>query len=306
MAYTDREDLNYLGVLYEIGANQTPFVNMMGGINRGTTSKSFRFPLNQRYTLASAAQTVVSEATSAGTLTATTRTRTQEYNVCQIMQGTAGVSFAKQAAIGEFSGIQISGTQPVVDELAFQKEVQLRQIAVNLEYSCLRGTFVDMSVASTAQSTRGIIEAATTCTVAGGSADLTKAMIDELLREMAAAGAPFRNPVIFCNAFQKQMISDIYGFAPQSSSVGGVNVQTVDTDFARMGVSYAPHMPTDTLLIAEMSVCQLVFVPTEGQLILWQDTAITSGQKGGFWMTIVGLDYGPQEFHGTITGLTTA
>ena len=45
MAYTDRDDSNYLGILYNIGANQTPFLNMMGGLNGGKTTRSFNFPV---------------------------------------------------------------------------------------------------------------------------------------------------------------------------------------------------------------------------------------------------------------------
>ena len=59
MAYTDREDLNYLGRLYLIGANQTPFLNMIGGLNAGKTSQSFLFPMAQPYSLAAASQPAI-------------------------------------------------------------------------------------------------------------------------------------------------------------------------------------------------------------------------------------------------------
>ena len=39
MAYTDREDLNYLGQLYLVGANQTPFLNAIGGLSGGGGSR---------------------------------------------------------------------------------------------------------------------------------------------------------------------------------------------------------------------------------------------------------------------------
>jgi len=40
MAYTDREDLNYLGQLYQIGANETRFLIMIGGLQQGAKSSN--------------------------------------------------------------------------------------------------------------------------------------------------------------------------------------------------------------------------------------------------------------------------
>jgi hypothetical protein len=143
-------------------------------------------------------------------------------------------------------------------------------------------------------------------------------MIDELLREMAASGSPFQNPVIFASAFQKQKLSDIYGYAPEDRNIGGLNIQTIETDFARLGVMYNPQMDTDDLLIADLAVCSPVFVPVsfaDGQLqddmvfgsdVIWVPTAVVAAKTGGFYYSQIGLDYGPEEYHGTITGLATS
>ena len=145
MSYTDREDLNYLGQLFLIGANQTPFLNMIGGLNGGKTSKSFLFPVAQPYSLASASQPAITEAASVSSNTATTITRGQDTNTVQIFQETVEVSHAKQSTTGEFGGIQVLGDQPVQDEFEFQKQAQLRQIAIDLEYSMLQGTYTNLS-----------------------------------------------------------------------------------------------------------------------------------------------------------------
>jgi hypothetical protein len=306
MAYTDREDLNLLGVLYRIGQYSTPFLSSIGGMGNGKISKSFNFPLSQYYSLSAASQAVVSEATAAAATTATTITRSQVYNVCQIMKRQVGVSFAKQSTTGEFSGVQVIGEQPVQDELAFQKEAQLAQLAIDIEYSFLQGTYVASNDASTAQSTRGIIEAIVTNSVAAGTTDLSKTHIDNLLRTMVGNGAPLNQPVLFCNGFQKQMISDIYALAPMDRNYGGVNIKTIETDFAVVGVVYAPQMPTNTVLIADLAYCSPVYCPYDGQLITFQEVAVTAAQKGGFFYTQVGLDYANEKFHGIISGLTTS
>ena len=319
MAYTDTEDLNYRGELFLIGAYQTPFMAMMGGLGAGQRTNSFIFPISQPWGLTAASQPAITEAVSAAAGTPTTITRSQETNTAQIFKYDAAVSFAKQSQYGIMSGINTNAANPVTSELAFQKQGQLYQMAIDMEYTFLNGAFADSSgSATTAAKTRGIITASTTNTVEGGSAKLSKAMINEVLREMATNGAKFVNCVIFVNAFQKQMITDIYGYAPQDRNVGGLNISRIETDFATMGVVYDPFVPTDTVLIADMSVCSPVFVPVSfdgedfnvdmsaGSDVLWVPTAITAAQKGGFFYAQAGLNYGPKEYHGTITGLATS
>lgn len=310
MAYTDREDLNYLGKLFLIGANQTPFLNMIGGLTGGgKTTRSFNFPIAQPWALRAADQAtaVKSEATSVTDVTAITYTRSQEYNTCQIMKYPYEVTFAKQSTFGEISGLAIAGeNQPVTDEVAFQKMAALRQLAVDLEYSFLQGGYVAQNLANTVAKTRGIISACTVNTVAGGAAAISKAMIKELMLEMTASGAQFMNMVLFCNGYQKQALTELYGYAPEDRNVGGMNIQQIETDFAKLGVVYDPYMPTDKILIADMSVIAPVFCPSAGQVIRDVEEAVTTAKTGGFLYTQVGLDYGPKEYHGTITGLKDA
>lgn len=306
MAYTDREDLNYLGVLYEIGAYQTPFLNAIGGLNKGAKSASFTFPVAQPYSLDAASQPAITEAASVSANTATTYTRAQDYNTVQIFQETVEVSHAKQSTYGEIAGLSQIGDQPVKDEFSFQKATHLRQIAIDADYSFLQGAYQLAADASTAAKTRGLKNAISTNTVAGGSAAITKAMIDGLLQTMAGNGAIFQNPVLLCNAFQKVGVTGLYGYAPADRNVGGVNIKQIETDFAMLGVMYAPNMPTDEVYIVEMSVCKPVFCPFDGKLIVWEDLAQVAASKKGQWYTQIGLDYGPEEYHGSITGLSTS
>lgn len=319
MALTKTDTLNYRGELFNIGANQTPFLNIAGGLSSGKRSASFTFPVAQPWSLNAAAQTVQSEDTAAAAGTPTTYARAQDYNTCQIMKYDAAVTFKKQADSGTFSGLNINSSAGVItNELAFQKAAALRQMAIDVEYSFLQGTYQAAANTATAGQTRGIITAATTNTVAAGGATLDHDLINELMRTMAANGSVFQNPVIFVNAFQLQKISQIFGSAPYDRFVGGVAVRTIITDFATIGVVWAPKMPTSTLLVADMSVVSPVFQPVSfngedfgadavaGVDVLWVPTAITAAQKGGFLYAHVGLDYGPEEYHGTITGLATA
>ena len=318
MATTTTATSNYRGELYLIGANQTPFLNMAGGLNDGKRSASFSFPMAQTYALNDATQNVQTETASIAAGTPETYTRSEKTNTAQIMKYDAAVSFKKQSQYGLMSGINTNDGNPVNDELLFQKSAGLRQMAKDLEFSFLQGTYVDGAAVGTAAQTRGIIEGTTSNNITAGSVDLSKALIDELLRTMAASGAIFENCVIFVNAFQKQAITNIYGYAPTDRNIGGVDVRQLETDFANISIVYAPQMPAGNVQIAEMSAVNPVFVPvmfngeefvtdmSAGSDVLWVPTAVTTAAKGGFYYTQVGLDYGPQEYHGKITGLTTS
>jgi hypothetical protein len=124
---------------------------------------------------------------------------------------------------------------------------------------------------------------------------------------MAASGAPFENPVIFVNAFQKQALTTLYGIQPTDRKIGGLAVDTIYTDFAIMGVIWAPNVPADTLLIADMSLIMPVVceVPKKG-VMFYEALAKTGASEKGQIYGQIGIDYGPEKFHGKITGLAIA
>ena len=304
---------NYVGELYLVGANQTPFLNMLGGLQGGNVklTTAFPFPVAQPWALNSASQPSVSETAAMTAPTAWTYVRGQDLNTCQIIQKTVTVSYAKQSSAGQLystSTSHINASGPTVtNELDFQIEAALKQAAIDTEYSFLRGTYAAATSAAVAAKTQGICSAVSTNTVAAGGVRLSKSLMNQLLRTQAANGSQFGEPVVFCNAFQKQMISDIYGYAPTDRNVGGVNIKQIETDFAMLGVVWAPQMATSTLLVADMSVCAPVWLPVpEKGLLFYETLAILGAGLRGHLYGQCGLDYGPEEMHGTITGLATS
>jgi hypothetical protein len=306
---------NYTGELFLIGANQTPFLNMIGGLQGGNirTVADFQFPLAQPWALEAAAQPAVTEQASLTAPTPWTYVRDQDINTVQIFHRAVTVSYAKQSVVGQVVAdgttglVDITGVQPVQNERDFQISAHMRQIAVNVDYTFLNGAYQKATNATTAAKSRGIITAATTNTLAAGGAALSKPLIDSLLRTMASNGSEFVNPVIFVNAFQKQRISDIYGYAPQDRNIGGYNINQIETDFAILGIVWAPNVPAATLLIADLSVCSPVFLPVpEKGVLFYEELSKTGAAEKGQIYGQVGLDYGPEEYHGTITGLATS
>lgn len=306
---------NYTGELFLIGANQTPFLNMIGGLQGGAirTVADFEFPLAQPWALEAASQPAITETASLTAPDPWTYVRDQDINTVQIFQRQVSVSYAKQSVTGQVTAdattglVDITGVQPVQNERDFQISAHMRQIAVNVDYTFLNGAYQKATSAAVAAKSRGIITAATTNTVAASAAALSKPLVDELLREMASNGSEFINTVILVNAFQKQKLSDIYGFAPQDRNVGGYNINQIETDFAILGIVWAPNVPTDTLLIADLSVCSPVFLPVpEKGVLFFEELSKTGASEKGQIYGQIGLDYGPEEYHGTITGLATS
>jgi hypothetical protein len=306
---------NYTGELYLIGANQTPFLNMIGGLQGGAvrTVAAFEFPLAQPYALESAAQPEITETASLTAPTPWTYVRGQDTNTVQIFHRSVTISYAKQSVTGQVTAdattglVDINNSQPVTNEKDFQIQTHMRQIAVDAEYTFLNGSYQKATSAAVAAKTRGIITGITTNSVNASNAALSRDLVNQLIRTMAANGSEFMNTVIFCNAFQKQKISEIYGYAPQSRNVGGLNINQIETDFALIGVIWAPQVPTSTLLIADLAVCNPVFLPVpEKGVLFYEELSKTGAAESGQIYGQMGVDYGPEEYHGKITNLATS
>jgi len=304
----DSYDLpNYVGELFNITPNDTPFLSAIGGMTGGksVTSKQFTW---QTVDNAAAAQTVAVEGADP---TYAERSRSEVINVTQIMQYGVNVSYTKQAATGNLSGQAIIGNQPVQDELAFQLDMALKRAARDIEFSFLQGAYVADTNVTTARKSRGMLAATTTNEVAGGSAALTQAKVDACLKAMADSGAPFEQPVIFANAWQKQKLSSIYGsalsLAPRDRNYGGVNINTIETDFGVVGIAYSRHIPAEDVLIADLAFCKPVFLDIPGKGHFFVEPLAQSGAAYKYQVYgEIGLEYGPETFHGKITSLSTS
>ena len=298
----DSYDLpNYVGELFNITPNDTPFLSMMGGMTGGksVTSKQFTW---QTVDNAAAAQTAVVEGADPSYAE---RSRSEVVNVTQIMQYGVQVSYTKQAATGNLSGQAIIGNQPVQDELAFQLDMALKRAARDIEFTCMQGTYVADTDVTTARKTRGLGAALTTNKINAGGDALTQADIDNALKSMADNGAPFENVVLFANAANKQLISSFYSnslaLAPRDRNIGGVNINTIETDFCEMGVVYERHIPATQVFLIDMNFCKPVFLDIPGKGHFFVEPLAQSGAAYKYQVYgEFGLEYGPEQFHGNI------
>lgn len=309
---TSFNDPSFVGELFKVTPTDTPLVSMIGGLTggRGVATKEFTWQTVDNY---AAAQTVALEGAAP---TYTGRSRSELKNVLQIMQYGVSITYTERAAIqqlGTGGGVPtvvpapIQGNQPVSDPLTFQLGLQLERAARDLEFSFLQGTYAYPNDNVTERKTRGMENVITTNTVAGAAGQLTTAMIDELLREMATSGAPFRNVIMFANAYQRQKISSLYGYAPADRNVGGLSIKQVETDFAVLGVVYDRHMPIDDVYFIDVAFLAPVFMSIPGKGHFFLEELAHDGSKWNYQLYgEVGLQYGPELWHGSITGLATS
>ncbi len=303
---------NYVGELFHLTQNETPFLAMAGGLSGGknVTSKEHTWQTDSG---AAAAQTAKLEGDEPSF---DEEIRSEVKNVLQILQYGWQVSYSKQAAVGQlgdgagtptFAATSIIGNQPVQDEEARQALLQVQRAARDAEYSMLRGVFAQPDDNATARKMRGIITAITTNVTAAGAVPLSKALIDGMLIEAVDNEAMLINPVIFVNSFQKVGFSNVYGYAPEDRNVGGVNIKQIETDWGVLGIIYDRFMPTDTVLLADMSVCRPTMMPIPGKGHFFSEEIAKVGASIRMQLYgELGLEYGPENWHAKITGLTTS
>lgn len=297
---------NFVGELFFLTPVDNTFTSMVGGLTGGKRVRSIDFPIGQFADNVAATQPAIVQGADA---TFSERDRTQTTNVVQIHQEGFHLAYTKMAAVDNVDSTNISvlGDQPVQNERAFQARIKMEKVARDVEYSFLQGAYQKPADNTTGRKTRGIGAAMTTNAVAAAGAALTTTHVNTLLRTMWTNNAPFRMVVVFCNAFQKQAISALYGYAPQSRNVGGLNINVIETDFALLGIVLDRHMPTGEIYFVEVSVCapHILEIPGYGFLFMEQLAKTGSAEKYQIYGEI-GLGYGPESWHGKITGLATS
>lgn len=298
---------NYVGDLFELTPADTPFLSLIGGLSGGesTTSPSFQW---QAYDLrAAAADNAALEGANAPTSEA--RVRANYFNVCQIMQESIEVSYSKMAAIGAYSGENISGENPVTNEMDFQVEQMLKQIARDAEMSFLEGAFNDPADNTTARKTRGISAAAGN-SVDMGDAALTEDKVLDLMQAVWEDGGiqVSETATLMCNANVKRQLTKLFvtdkNYREESRNVAGVNVQTIETDFGKVNILLNRHAHTEQLYVVSAELCVPVFMNIPDKGFLFVEPLAKEGAADKFQIYgEIGLKYGNPNAHGKIVNI---
>lgn len=303
--------LNYSGMLFNKGNTRTPLSTMIAG--RMKTTDHVEYVVGQYYSGGgTGSQPAISENASLTAPDATIATRTQMTNVTQIYQETVGISYAKQSNMGTLAGVNIANqiANPM-NELDFQIAVKMEKIARDIEYTFIRGTYSKATTDATINKTRGLVNSITSNTTAMANAPLGLWDIADMVKKIHDSNAPTDGLVLWCDAvtmFQinADAVQNGLTVVPASREINGIALSSVVTPLGVVYLYLGECLPAGTALLLNLDVISPVqqLVPDKGNFFLEELAKVGAGQKYQIFGQM-GIDEGPEWYHGKFTGIST-
>lgn len=302
--------LNYSGMLFNKGNVRTPLSSIIG--SRAKTTNHVEFVTGQEYTSGgNGSQPEISETASLTAPDATVVTREQKTNVTQIFMESVGISYAKQSNMGTLSGINIENQQAnPVNELDFQVAAKIQKVNRDIEYTFINGVFNKATSDATANKTRGLIPAITTNVTAMGNKPLGLWDIADMVKKIYGANAPTEGLCLWCDAitmFQinADAVQNGLTVVPAARDVNGIALSSVITPIGVVYLYLGECLPAGTALLLNLDVIAPVYqpVPGKGDFFLEPLAKVGAGEKYQLFGQI-GLDHGPEWYHGKFTGIS--
>lgn len=302
--------LNYSGMLFNKGNTRTPLSAIIGG--RAKTTNHVEFVTGQEYTAGGdGSQPEISENASLTAPDASVVTREQKTNVTQIFQESVGISYAKQSNMGTLAGVNIANQQAnPVNELDFQVAAKIQKINRDIEYTFINGVFNKAASDATANKTCGLIPAITTNVTAMGNKPLGLWDIADMVKKIYGANAPTDGLCLWCDAitlFQinADAVQNGLTVIPAAREINGIALSSVVTPIGVVYLYLGECLPSGTALLLNLDVIAPVYqpVPGKGNFFLEQLAKVGAGEKYQLFGQI-GLDHGPEWYHGKFTGIS--
>jgi len=307
---------NYVGELFNVSPEDTPFLSAIGGLTGGMAVNSTIFNWSQ-YDLRDA-EVDRQRLEGADAPTAEARVRAAGSNVVEIHQEQVSVTYTKQAATNQFAGTEpfVGGPNAVLDELGWQLQQEFKQIARDVEKSFISGTYNLPSDNTTARATRGLLEAISTNVSDLSGATLTTTDVLDLMQTVWENGGiqESETRTIMVNATLKRKLTGLfitganYGtYQETSRNVGGVNLQTFETDFGRCNIMLSRYVPADTIIVCSLEDCSPAFLEIPGKGHFFAEPLAKTGasEKVQIYGEI-GLKYGNERKHGKLVDVAVA
>ena len=302
--------LNYSGMLFNKGNTRTPLSAIIGG--RAKTTNHVEFVTGQEYTAGGdGSQPEISENASLTAPNASVVTREQKTNVTQIFQESVGISYAKQSNMGTLAGVNIANQQAnPVNELDFHVAAKIQKINRDIEYTFINGVFNKATSDATVNKTRGLIPAITTNVTAMGNKPLGLWDIADMVKKIYGANAPTDGLCLWCDAitlFQinADAVQNGLTVIPAAREINGIALSSVVTPIGIVYLYLGECLPSGTALLLNLDVIAPVYqpVPGKGNFFLEQLAKVGAGEKYQLFGQI-GLDHGPEWYHGKFTGIS--
>lgn len=308
---------NYVGELFSVSPEDTPFLSAIGGLTGGVGVNSVLFTWSQ-YDLRDA-DDARQRKEGQDAPTPEGRARSAAFNVLEIHQEQVQVSYTKQAATGQFgtpdnSGNDyfVSGSNAVTDELGWQLTQEFKQIARDVEKSFITGTFAFPDDNNSPRKTRGLLQAIATNTANLNNAPLTRDDVLDLMQDVWENGGiqESETRTLMCGASVKRALTKLFvsdvNYREETRNVGGVSLETIITDFGRTNLMLNRYMPKDSLAVVSLEECAPRFLEIPGKGHFFAEPLAKTGaaEKVQVYGEI-GLGYGNELKHGKITGIAT-
>lgn len=304
--------LNYSGMLFNKGNVRTPLSSIIG--SKAKTTNHVEFVTGQEYTAGGdGSQPGISETASLTAPEASVVTREQKTNVTQIFMESVGISYAKQSNMGTLSGINIENQQAnPMGELDFQVAAKIQKVNRDIEYTFINGEFHKATKDSEANKTRGLVPAITSNVTAMGNKPLGLWDIADMVKKIYGANAPTDGLCLWCDAvtlFQinADAVQNGLTVVPAAREINGISLSSVITPLGVVYLYLGECLPAGTALLLNLDVIAPVYqpVPGKGNFFLEQLAKTGAGEKYQLFGQI-GLDHGPEWYHGKFTGISTA
>lgn len=302
--------LNYSGMLFNKGNVRTPLSSIIGG--RAKTTDHVEFVTGQEFTSGGGTQPAISETASLTAPDATVVTREQKTNVTQIFQESVGISYGKMSNMGTLSGINVANQAAnPMNELDFQVAAKMMKINADIEYTFINGAYNKATTDATINKTRGLVTAITTNKTAMASKPLGLWDIADMVKKIYGQNAPTNGLCLWCDAttmFQvnADAVQNGLSVVPASREINGIALSSVVTPIGVVYLYLGEYLPAGTALLLNLDVIAPVFqpVPGKGNFFLEQLAKTGAGEKYQLFGQI-GLDHGPEWYHGKFTGIST-
>lgn len=302
---------NYSGLLYNKANTKTPFLNMISGGVEYTNS--VEFVCGQFYTSEEGEIPEISETASLTAPTASYVTRSQMSNVTQIFMESVSISYAKQSNMATLSGVNIAGQQAnPQDELSFQVARKMEKIKRSIEKTFIQGVYNKATKDTEVNKTRGMVEAIVTNVIAAAGATLDLWLVNDIVAKINDNGGDISNLVLLMNSAN---LLQLHGNAvelgmpigKEYTTAYGIQVRDLILPVGTtVKCALGEFIPEGTVLVINPSVIGPVeqMVPGKGNFFTEELAKTGAGTKYQLFGQI-GLDHGPEWFHGKITGLST-
>ena len=304
--------LNYSGMLFNKGNTRTPLSSIIGP--KAKVTNHVEFAIGQYFTggATTGSQPEISETSSLTAPDATVVTRAQMTNVTQIFQESVGVSYGKMSNMGTLSGLNVAGQQAnPMTELDFQVARKIEKIQRDMEYTFINGAYNKAAADNQVNKTRGLVSAISSNVTAMSGAPLGLWDIADMVKKIYGSNAPTDRLCVWCDAitmFQinADAVQNGLTIVPASREINGIALSSVVTPLGIVYLYLGECLPSGTALLLNLDVIAPVYqpVPGKGNFFLEQLAKTGAGEKYQLFGQ-VGLDHGPEWYHGKWTGIST-